>query len=566
MRLQRRDESDRRERDEPTGPPLPVHEPEEATSGAPDSPGTAPQDPGISRRLLWWILAAAVLLLITLVAQNFDEYLRRMLEAKMNQRLHGYTVTLQHAHLNPFGLALTLGGAVIRQQAHPTPPVAQIDEVTASVQWREILRLKLVANVVIDRPRIHINLPQLREEDRDEVEIEDRGWQEAFQSIYPLKFNQVQIVDGGLVYVDEDPERPLQLSQVNLIAENIRNTRDDKLIYPSPVRATGTLFGKGRGAIEGHADFLSEPHPGVHVLYRLENVPLDRLDMFSSRANLDLDGGILRSRGEVEYSPRHREAHIADITIGDVRLDYIHTAATSSAEKERASEVAEAATDDTPPMLLRIDRLQLDDSTLGLVNRAADSSYRVYVNQADLVVTRLSSGFQDGPAAFKLNGKFMGSGKVRGAATFREEKNGPDFDMDVAVENASLPAMNELLRAYGKLDVTEGTFSVYSEIKVQNGRIEGYVKPLIKDVKVYDKEQDKKKPVLKKIYEKVVGGLAHALDNRPRDEVATVADISGPIDDPKTGTWEIIVRLVSNAFVKAILPGFDREVEAARKG
>jgi hypothetical protein len=563
MRLQRRDERERDEQDrnQPIGPaPIPIHEPEAST------PGASHQDPGISRRLLWWILAASLLLLVALVAQSFDEYLRRTLEAKMNQRLHGYTVTLQHAHLNPFGLALTLGGATIRQQAHPNPPVAQIDEVTASVQWREILRFKLVANVAIDRPRIHVNLPQLREEDRDEVEIEDRGWQDAFQSIYPLKFNQVQIRDGSLTYVDEDPERPLQLSQVNLIAENIRNTRDDEMIYPSPVRATGTLFGKGRGAIEGHADFLSEPYPGAHVLYRLENVPLDRLDMFSSRANLDLDGGILRSRGEVEYSPRHREAHIADITVGDVRLDYIHTAATSSAEKERASAVSQAATDDTPPMMLRIDRFQLDDSTLGLVNRDADNPYRIYVNQADLVVTRLSSGFKDGPAAFKLTGKLMGSGKVRGAATFREEKNGPDFDMDVAIENASLPAMNDLLRSYGKLDVTEGTFSVYSEIKVQNGRIEGYVKPLLSDVKVYDKEQDKKKPVLKKIYEKVVGGLAHALDNRPRDEVATVADISGPIDDPQTGTWEIIVRLVSNAFVKAILPGFDREIEAARKG
>lgn len=560
MRLQRRDESERDERNT-SGPPLPIHnEPSDS------APGASPQDSGISRRLLWWILAASLLLLIALVAQNFDEYLRRTLETKVNQRLHGYTVTLQHAHLNPFGLALTLGGVVIRQQAHPNPPVAEIQQVTASVQWREILRFKLVANVVIDRPRIHINLPQLREEDRDEVEMEDRGWQDAFQSIYPLKFNQVQIVDGGLVYVDEDPERPLQLSQVNLIAENIRNTRDDELIYPSPVRATGTLFGKGRGAIEGHADFLSEPYPGAHVLYRLENVPLDRLGMFSSRANLELEGGILRSRGEVEYSPRHREAHIADVTIGDLRLDYVHTAATKSAEKERAGEVSRVANDDTPPMLLRIDRFQLDDSTLGLVNRAADRPYRVYVNQADLVVTQISSGFQDGPASIKLTGKFMGSGTARASATFREESNGPDFDLDVAVENASLPSLNNLLRAYGKLDVAKGTFSLYSEVKVKNGRIDGYVKPLISDVDVYDKEQDKKKPVLKKIYEKVVGGLSHVLENRPRDEVATVADISGPIEDPKTGTWEIIVRLVSNAFVKAILPGFDREIEAARKG
>ena len=34
--------------------------------------------------------------------------------------------------------------------------------------------------------------------------------------------------------------------------------------------------------------------------------------------------------------------------------------------------------------------------------------------------------------------------------------------------------------------MAKGTFSVYSEITVHNGRIDGYVKPLFKDIQVYD--------------------------------------------------------------------------------
>jgi hypothetical protein len=420
--------------------------------------------------------------------------------------------------------------------------------------------------VVIDRPRVHVNLPQLQEENRDTVDVKDRGWQDAFQSIYPLKFNRVQVRNGELIYVDEDPKRPLQLSRVNLIAENIRNTRDDKAVYPSPVRADAVLFGKGRGVVKGHADFLSKPFPGVHVLYKLEQVPLERLDVLSSRANLDIDGGILASRGEVEYSPKHREAHIADVTVGDLRLDYIHTAATASAEKGRAAKAARVAKNDQPAMLVELDSVHVDDSIFGLVNRAADRPYRVFVSGTDLVVTNLSSGFRKGPAKARLTGRFMGSGATRASGTFREPKNGTDFDLNVAVEGASLPAMNDLLRAYGKLDVVKGTFSVYSEIKIHNGRIDGYVKPLVKDVDVYSSKQDKNKSVLKKLYEKIVGGLSHLLKNRPREEVATVVDISGPLDNPDASIWETVVRLLSNAFVKAILPGFDREFEAARRG
>jgi hypothetical protein len=134
----------------------------------------------------------------------------------------------------------------------------------------------------------------------------------------------------------------------------------------------------------------------------------------------------------------------------------------------------------------------------------------------------------------------------------------------MAVEGASLPSINELLRAYGKFDVAKGTFSVYSEVTVHNGRIDGYVKPLFKDVQVYSPQQDQDKPALKKLYEKIVGGVSHLLENHPRDQVATVADLSGPIADPHTSTWDVIVNLVSNAFVKAILPGFEREYNALR--
>lgn len=559
MRLHRREEKDIQ--DEPARPG-----PKRVEGPAQPSSDEAPPERGLSRGLLWWVLIAAVLVLVAVVAQHFDEFLRRTLESKMNQRLHGYTVTLQGAHLNPFGLALTLRGGVIRQQAHPDPPVADVQQVKASVQWRQILRLRLVANVVIDRPRIHVNLKQLQEENRDSVEVEDRGWQDAFQSIYPLKFNQVQVRDGAFVYIDEDPKRPLELSRVNLLAENIRNTRDDKVLYPSPVRADGVLFGTGRAVVKGHADFLSKPYPGVHVLYQLSRVPLERLDVLSSRANLDLDGGVLASKGEVEYGPKHREAHVTDVDIDGLRLDYIHTAGTAEAEKDRAATASRVAQDDQPAMFVRLDRIHFADSIFGLVNRAADRPYRVYVSGTDLVVTQISSGFRQGPAKARLTGKFMGSGAARASATFREPSSGPNFDLNVAVEGAALASMNDLLRAYGKLDVTEGTFSLYSEIKIKDQRIDGYVKPLIKDVKVYDPEQDKKKPVLKKLYEKVVGGLSHVLDNRPRDEVATVVDISGPIDDPNTSIWEVVVRLVSNAFVKAILPGFEREFEAARGG
>jgi hypothetical protein len=121
-------------------------------------------------------------------------------------------------------------------------------------------------------------------------------------------------------------------------------------------------------------------------------------------------------------------------------------------------------------------------------------------------------------------------------------------------------AMNDLFRAYGNFDVVAGVFSFYSEIRVRQGRIDGYVKPLFKNVDVYDERQDKEKNVFRKMYEGLVGGLSSLLENEPREEVATQTPISGKLESPETSTWETLSRLIQHAFFKAILPGFEREI------
>jgi hypothetical protein len=99
--------------------------------------------------------------------------------------------------------------------------------------------------------------------------------------------------------------------------------------------------------------------------------------------------------------------------------------------------------------------------------------------------------------------------------------------------------------------------SVYSELHVRNGRVQGYVKPIFVDVDVYSARQDAGDSPLQQAYEGVVGGLATVLRNQLRGQVATQTDLSGPIENPHANVLEIAVQLVRNAFFKAILPGLD---------
>src|SRR5262249_40881910 len=125
--------------------------------------------------------------------------------------------------------------------------------------------------------------------------------------------------------------------------------------------------------------------------------------------------------------------------------------------------------------------------------------------------------------------------------------------------NVDMPSMNDLLRAYGGIDVVSGNFSFFSQLKVRGGDVTGYVKPLFSDVNVYDSAQDRHKSLLHQAYEGIVGGLAGLLENRARSEVATETSVRGHVGNVHTSTWEVVLNLIQNAFFKSILPGLKRE-------
>ena len=121
----------------------------------------------------------------------------------------------------------------------------------------------MVSDVLVEHPQVHINLKQIRTEAVDDVPLQERGWQEAVQSVSPFKVNDLRVVDGAVTYVDEDPSQPLRLSQLNMRAGNIRNIRSQAGEYPSDIHLEGLIFDSGNIWLDGQADFLAVPHAAV---------------------------------------------------------------------------------------------------------------------------------------------------------------------------------------------------------------------------------------------------------------------------------------------------------------
>ena len=512
-------------------------------------------------KLVRWAVAIplTIVLLLSIGSYLLDEPMRSRLENKLNHDLKGYSVRLPGVHVQLIGLSLTLKGLTILQEAHPDPPVVHIPTLKASIHWREIVTGKLVAEFVLDKPEMNINLQQLRSEAASKIPLKERGWQQAVEDIYPLKINTLIINDASITYIDKDPKKPLVLSHLNLQAKNIRNIRQPDQVYPSSFHLDTAIFGTGHGSIDGAANFLTEPYPGIKGSLVLEKIPVDHLSTVALRSNLSIHGGLLRASGEAEYSPKVKIARLENLTIQGMNIDYIHSKSTAEAEMRRIALVEKAARklSNRPDLLIQADQVSLIGCTLGLVNRAARKPFRIFLADTDLHLNNFSNHFTQGPAKARLKGKFMGSGITTASVIFRPDKAGQDLDLNMKIEETQLTTMNDLLRSYGDFDVSAGYFSLVTELHVKNDAISGYIKPFFKGMKVYNGRKDKERGFAHQMYERMIGGVAGFLENRS-SQVATKADISGRVGEPETSTWQIVSQLIKNAFFKAILPDFEK--------
>lgn len=514
-------------------------------------------------RPLRWVVGIPVALALILFVVSFflDEPLRRMLEKNINRDLKGYSVRLPKAHLQLLDLSLTLKELTVLQQAYPDPPVVSIPVLKASIHWREIFSGKLVAEFRLDRPEINVNLLQLRSEAASKVPIKERGWQQAVESIYPLKINSLKINDAAIIYIDQNPKRPLSLSHLNLRANNIRNINSPEQVYPSAFHLDTAIFDSGFGTVDGNANFLAKPYPGLKGRVILEKVPIDRLKPLASGSNIAIHGGVFGAIGNAEFAPAVKTAHLENLTIKGMKIDYIHSQSTAAVEKKRAAVVEKTARElsNKPGLLLRADQVSLTECTLGIVNNAVSKPYRLFFADTDFQLSNFSNQFSQGTAQARLKGNFMGSGLTTATVNFKPEKGSPDFDLYLKIGETRLTSLNNVLRSYGDFDVSAGVFSLVSELHVKNDVISGYIKPFFKDITVYDKRTDSDQGVGHQLYELMAGGVAGILENRSRQEVATKVNVAGSLKNPQTSSWGIIGGLFKNAFFKAILPNFDEE-------
>jgi hypothetical protein len=131
----------------------------------------------------------------------------------------------------------------------------------------------------------------------------------------------------------------------------------------------------------------------------------------------------------------------------------------------------------------------------------------------------------------------------------------PTFQMAMRLLRLDVTKLNDFAQAYGGIDFEKGTFSLVVEVEAKEGLLEGYVKPIFRNLTVLKLPDDVKEDnPLELFWEAVVGVTTKVLSNPPRDQLATQIPLSGDITAPQTNVFATVTNVLRNAFIRAYLP------------
>lgn len=136
----------------------------------------------------------------------------------------------------------------------------------------------------------------------------------------------------------------------------------------------------------------------------------------------------------------------------------------------------------------------------------------------------------------------------------------PDFDYNLRFNELQLVKLNPLAREYANLDFERGTVSVYSELAMMNSKLNGYVKPLTKGMKIFKLNENKGRSIGQFFTELVAQAGTAVLKNQRHDQVATRIPLNGTIENIETAVWPTVFGVLRNAYVKAFRGEFDNNI------
>ena len=214
---------------------------------------------------------------------------------------------------------------------------------------------------------------------------------------------------------------------------------------------------------------------------------------------------------------------------------------------------------------IHINEIRVIDGTLAFRNFTAKPPVDLQaseINGSILNLSNVSVADNTRPASLQATAKVFEQAPVQASANFDPLGQLDDFDLRLRITDIQLKQLNSFTRAYADFDFAAGQGDFVMELDARQGKLKGYAKPLLRNMEVFDWQQDvaaKDKNLLTGAWEALVGGGSWLLKNQRKDQFATRVNIEGDLKPYDISRWQAFKAILRNAFVRAFSSRFDNQ-------
>lgn len=254
--------------------------------------------PGRKRRRLLRIALVAVLLIAAV--RMVLPYVILNYANKSLAQLEGY-----YGHIEDIDLALIRGAykidsIYINQVDSATgeqTPFLAASMVDLAIEWKSLFKGSLVGKVVVDEPVVRFTKEEVEPQ---EVQKDSTDFREVLDDLMPLEINKLEFRNGRLQYVDNTsrPKVDISMTDVDVVALNLRNSYDSADVLPATIDAEATIY-DGRLDLHMRLNPLAED-PTFDLNAEWNHTNLVKLnEFFQAYAKIDVNKGTFGLYAEV---------------------------------------------------------------------------------------------------------------------------------------------------------------------------------------------------------------------------------------------------------------------------
>ena len=313
---------------------------------------------------------------------------------------------------------------------------------------------------------------------------------------------------------------------------------------------------KALGELKGYRGSIKDVD--IHLYrgaYRIDTLVIEKTDKgktqpFFTAAQIDIS---------IEWKSLFKGAVVAEFLVNKPVLNFIKKG--KSVEAGGGNDFISTVKKLSP---VNINTIELTDGEVHYIDMTSKPKIDIAAKQLYATAKNLRN-IEDKsnklPSSVTLRANTSGNGKITCNAKMNVLKDTPDLDFNFELRKMDLTYLKDFTDAYANFTFKRGQLYLSTELAMEDGSYNGYIKPVLENIKIIDltpdTEKEKKRPFFKRLWELVVGTGVAIVENKPKDRLATKIPLKGNINGAEKFTWTAIVNVLKNGFIKA----FDKDVE-----